>query len=187
MRPVADPVLAALVDDLSAFSAFGVSGQITLATGGLLVAGTLIPEHEYFEHLGARFRENAERERGEQLRGGPSEREKEQGWTEDRVRYLGFDQQRTYELYGEHAQEVVRRRILDRPESNRVNILNKEERRGGRHQAAQLLGDDAEPRRAYVHLKDVTILGAGPEPVRSPFWRVRLSDVSGWDFGSVGR
>jgi hypothetical protein len=40
---------------------------------------------------------------------------------------------------------------------------------------------------AYLHLKDAQIHGAGTTPIRLPFWRARLADVSGWTFrGAVG-
>jgi hypothetical protein len=33
---------------------------------------------------------------------------------------------------------------------------------------------------AYLHLKEVEIQGASTTPIRLPFWRARLGDVSGW-------
>ena len=41
---------------------------------------------------------------------------------------------------------------------------------------------------AYLHLKEVQIHGASTPPIRLPFWRARLADVSGWTFrGSQDR
>lgn len=34
--------------------------------------------------------------------------------------------------------------------------------------------------RRIIVMVDVTILGAGPTPIRAPVWRGRLSQVSGW-------
>ena len=34
--------------------------------------------------------------------------------------------------------------------------------------------------RRFIMMVDVTILGVGPDPIRAPAWRGRLSQVSGW-------
>jgi hypothetical protein len=38
--------------------------------------------------------------------------------------------------------------------------------------------------RAFITMVDVTIFGAGPTPLKAPAWRGRLSQVSGWTFGT---
>ncbi|MER6539673.1 hypothetical protein ABT215_39015 [Streptomyces sp900105755] len=38
----------------------------------------------------------------------------------------------------------------------------------------------------FVHLKDVTLFVPGVSPVGLPFWRGRLSEVSGWTIGKLG-
>jgi hypothetical protein len=40
-------------------------------------------------------------------------------------------------------------------------------------------------RRHFISLVDVTILGAGPIPIKAPAWRGRLSQISGWVLGTV--
>lgn len=43
---------------------------------------------------------------------------------------------------------------------------------------------DRESQGRHIHLKDVTIMGAGPRPVEFPWWRGRLSSVDGFGFGT---
>ncbi|WP_329295750.1 hypothetical protein [Streptomyces sp. NBC_01455] len=38
----------------------------------------------------------------------------------------------------------------------------------------------------FAHLKDVTLFLPGASPVSLPFWRGRLSSVSGWTLGKLG-
>jgi hypothetical protein len=40
-------------------------------------------------------------------------------------------------------------------------------------------------RRHFISLIDVTILGAGPAPIKAPAWRGRLSQISGWVLGAL--
>jgi hypothetical protein len=40
-------------------------------------------------------------------------------------------------------------------------------------------------RRHFISLIDVTIVGAGPTPIKAPAWRGRLSQISGWVLGAL--
>jgi hypothetical protein len=42
-----------------------------------------------------------------------------------------------------------------------------------------------ELRNKFIVMVDVTILGAGPTPIKAPAWRGRLSQISGWVLGAL--
>lgn len=42
-----------------------------------------------------------------------------------------------------------------------------------------------ELRSKFIVMVDVTILGAGPAPLKVPAWRGRLSQISGWVLGAL--
>lgn len=42
-----------------------------------------------------------------------------------------------------------------------------------------------ELQRDFIVMVDVTILGAGPVPLKVPAWRGRLSQISGWTLGTL--
>jgi hypothetical protein len=54
----------------------------------------------------------------------------------------------------------------------------------GEERLAQLERAEA-LRRHFISLVDVTILGAGPTPIKAPAWRGRLSQISGWVLGAL--
>lgn len=180
-----DPVLAYLVDDLAALGGFGVAVELTVAVGSLVVVGTPIADAEYFAHLGERFRRTVEPAFGglDFYRGTVAGRELEHGWQEDPLVELPRAREQVYRLFGEDAQQAVRERVQGRPPRLREHPRDEGEDQALRDRLAASLGDDPDPHRRFLHLRDASILSGGTVVDTLPYWRVRLSDVSAWDFG----
>lgn len=181
-----DPVLAYLIDDLAALDRFDANTVLTVAIGGTLVTGTPIAESAYFDHLGEQFR-HAVGPGIDQVRFhfSVASREMEHGWDEDQFRRMPWDRERAYKRMGEDAQDAVRQRIQARPRRVSEYSVDEGEQTTMHEQLNTLFGDDAAPHRRHVHLKDVVVYGVSTNPIRIPFWRVRLEAVSGWYLGPV--
>jgi hypothetical protein len=183
-----DPVLAYLVDDLAALGGFGVAVELTVAVGSLVVVGTPVSDAEYFVHLGERFHQTVQPDFGglDFHNGTEAGRELEHGWQEDPLVELPRAREQGYRLFGEGAQQRVRERVQGRPRRLREHPRDEQEEQALRDRLAESLGDDADPRRRFLHLRDVSILAGGTVIGAIPYWRVRLSDVSAWDLGRPG-
>ncbi|MGH2534800.1 MAG: hypothetical protein ACRDJW_21280 [Thermomicrobiales bacterium] len=160
---VGDWVLALLLDS---WSATGISMDITVQCGGVLVAGSPIPESLYFEQLGQAI--------GEATTAGPIRSREGASAPEDAdmseiVKQLGQALQSALTDMGLELHERVRTRFFKQGIEDPLNPVN--------------LG----PRpRAFINLERATIWNGHDSEIDVPLWRGRLADVSSWYLGRHG-
>lgn len=85
------------------------------------------------------------------------------------------------------AHDLAEQSIRDREERLRllaeVNAaLEREDVTDAERRALESQGEELE--RRFIVMVDVTVFGAGALPLKAPTWRGRLSQLSGWTFGT---
>ncbi len=185
MTRTVDPVLAYLLDDLVALAPFGLSIEVTFLVSGVLIVGTPIADEEYFARLGERVlsesRNLSDLYWHSELR---ARVEKQRGWSEELVARFGNDRELAFRRFGEQIQERLRQHVQARPQRLLYTLTEESARQEEFERSDKLFGNQAEPDREYIHLRDVRVYGTSLDAAAHPIWRVRLSDVSGWYLSS---
>jgi hypothetical protein len=185
VAPSVDPVLAHLVDDLTALGGFGVAVELTVAIDSLVVTGTPISDSEYFARLGEQFRKTVEPAfSGLSIHlGTEADKELKRGWDEDQLWELSQAREQGYRLFGQDVQQGTRERVQERPRRIREYPEDESELRALRVRLAESLGNHGGPSRQFLHLQNATIITGETLCGTLPYWRIRLIDVSGWYLG----
>jgi len=157
--PEIDRALEVVVSEINSLTERQDGGPgVVLTAGGLVLAGTIIPDWQWFDEV-----EHVARAAFTVHTGGSIDDE-HGGWA--RL------------LRGVSSESLVRDREEHRAAQNAIAGLSESYRR--------LLA--REDRTTHIHLSDARVLASGvsPLPPGGMHWRGRLSEVSGWSFGHLG-
>ncbi|MGH2561875.1 MAG: hypothetical protein ACRDJH_22665 [Thermomicrobiales bacterium] len=160
---VGDWVLANLLD---CWSATGISMDITVQCGGVLVAGSPIPEHLYFERLGQTI--------GEATAAGPIRSRDDEAMPAD------VDMSEVVKRFGQALQSALTEIGLELHEGVMTRFFSQDA-----ENPLSPVGLGPRPR-SFVNLERATMWNGHGNEIDIPLWRGRLADVSSWYLGRHG-